>query len=590
MRLALLTLLLIACAEKGTNPGDDSSSPETGDSQDTQIEPVDADGDGDPSVETGGGDCDDADPSVSSLTPEVCDGLDQDCDGLADDDPVDGATWYTDADGDLFGDPDAPLSACERPTGAVADNTDCDDSEFTVKPGATEVCGDGLDNDCDGGAGDCRLEGEIDLATSPSWVGETLGDQLGQGLAGGGDLDGDGHPDLALGNPGEDEAGSRAGAVWVLSGPFDEAGGGDPVVLTGELSEDLAGSALAMLDLDGDGLSELAVGGPGAQDGAGVVWIVSAPTGGSIDQADARLTGGSGVDEAGTTLAAVGDLDDDGWPELAIGAPGAEASAGAVYLIGGDLAGDLDLGEDATAFTGSNSRDGAGAVAGLGDLDGDGRADLAIGAPGEDSAGSDAGAVALLTEAGGGDLGDGALWLGEAEGDAAGTAVAGVGDTNGDGYADVLVGAPNNDAAGDYAGACWLLLGPAAAGGSLSAADAVRTGASAAENAGASLAAPGDIDGDGLADLVVGSPWGDGGASNSGVTWILYGPVSGTASLSASDAELQGEDSYDRSSTALSAAGDLNGDGAPDLLIGAPSSRDGGSDAGKAYLVFGLGL
>ena len=79
--------------------------------------------------------------------------------------------------------------------------------------------------------------------------------------------------------------------------------------------------------------------------------------------------------------------------------------------------------------------------------------------------------------------------------------------------------------AGDYAGACWLLLGPAAAGGSLSAADAVRTGASAAENAGASLAAPGDIDGDGLADLVVGSPWGDGGASNSGVTWILYGPV-----------------------------------------------------------------
>ena len=590
MRIALLSLLLFACAEKAPNPGQDSDPPDSGDSQDTDVAPVDADGDGDPSVETGGGDCDDSDPSVSSLTPEICDGLDQDCDGVADDDPVDGETWYTDADGDLYGDPNAPLSACDRPSGAVADHTDCDDTEFTVKPGAEEVCGDGLDNDCDGSAGDCRLEGKIDLGASPSWVGETLGDQLGAGLAGGGDLDGDGAADLALGNPGEDSAGARAGAVWVLRGPLDETGGDDPIVLTGQVSEDVAGAALAVLDLDGDGLAELVVGGPGGESGAGIVWIVSEPEAGSLSQAGARLVGASGVDEAGTTLGSAGDLDGDGAPELLIGAPGADASAGAVYVIGGALSGEVDLGEAATVWTGERSRDEVGPAAGLGDLDGDGVPDLAIGAPGESSAGENAGAVALLTEPGGGSLADGTLWLGEAEGDAAGVAVAGVGDTDGDGYADVLVGGPNNDDASDYAGACWLLLGPASLGGSLSGADATRTGASAAENAGGSLAAPGDIDGDGFADLVVGSPWGDGGASNSGVAWILYGPVSGTASLSTSDAELQGEDSYDRASTSLAAAGDLNGDGAPDLLIGAPNSRDGGSDAGKAYLVFGLGL
>ena len=96
------------------------------------------------------GDCDDADSAVSPLAAELCNGVDDDCDGSVDEDSaLDVSTWYADADGDGYGDPDSILVACEAPSGHVADATDCDDGAAAVNPDATEVC-DGIDNDCDG--------------------------------------------------------------------------------------------------------------------------------------------------------------------------------------------------------------------------------------------------------------------------------------------------------------------------------------------------------------------------------------------------------------------------------------------------------
>ena len=105
---------------------------------------VDADSDGFVSTD----DCDDASASVFPGGEEVCDGQDNDCDGEIDETPTDGARWYTDADGDDFGDPLSSRRACTPADDEVADATDCDDEVATVFPGAEEIC-DGLDNDCD---------------------------------------------------------------------------------------------------------------------------------------------------------------------------------------------------------------------------------------------------------------------------------------------------------------------------------------------------------------------------------------------------------------------------------------------------------
>jgi hypothetical protein len=110
-----------------------------------------------------GSDCDDADETVSPDGTETCNAIDDDCDGAIDDDDDDVTgveIWYADDDGDGFGNPDDDSEACEAPAGFVADDSDCNDTESTVNPDGTEVCDDGLDNDCDGSDTSCSTCGD----------------------------------------------------------------------------------------------------------------------------------------------------------------------------------------------------------------------------------------------------------------------------------------------------------------------------------------------------------------------------------------------------------------------------------------------
>lgn len=110
----------------------------------------DADGDGFDSDAYDGDDCDDANDQVFPGGTEMCDGLDGDCDGIADSPlPTDAQIWYADTDGDRFGDPDTAVVDCAAPEEHVADGTDCDDGNSAVYPGAPTVVCDGFDNDCD---------------------------------------------------------------------------------------------------------------------------------------------------------------------------------------------------------------------------------------------------------------------------------------------------------------------------------------------------------------------------------------------------------------------------------------------------------
>ncbi|MCB9766124.1 MAG: hypothetical protein H6739_40485 [Alphaproteobacteria bacterium] len=161
--LALLPLALLACKD---SPNTDDTGP---------IGAVDEDGDG----FTVDVDCDDNDAAVHPEATEVCDGIDNNCDSAVDEGVT--TTFYTDADGDLYGDAASPVEACEAPEGAVSDATDCDDGDAAVNPAAVEVC-DGIDNDCDALIDDA--DDSVDLSTTTSWYT---------------DADGDGHgdPDLS---------------------------------------------------------------------------------------------------------------------------------------------------------------------------------------------------------------------------------------------------------------------------------------------------------------------------------------------------------------------------------------------------------
>ncbi len=118
-------------------------------------------------------DCDDTEAAVNPAADELCDGVDNDCDLFVDeDDALDAPTWYADADGDGFGDPDLPSAACAAPSGTVADATDCDDAVAAVNPDATEIC-DGVDNDCDGAVD------EDDASDASSWYADADGDGYG---------------------------------------------------------------------------------------------------------------------------------------------------------------------------------------------------------------------------------------------------------------------------------------------------------------------------------------------------------------------------------------------------------------------------
>ncbi|GDX80010.1 hypothetical protein LBMAG42_18210 [Deltaproteobacteria bacterium] len=528
------------------------------------------------------GDCDDTNPSVNPGADEVCDAAnaDEDCDDAADDADASatGQTrFYADSDRDGYGESTSTSNRCDATAGWVSNNDDCDDGEALAWTGATEVCDDGADNDCSGGDASCALSGTISLSGADVKLtgGGALG-FAGDAVDSAGDGDADGLDDLVVGA----WSYGTGGTVYLVDGASLSSGSlSGYTSVTAEASGDELGYAVAGCgDVGTDSRDDVVFSAPGNGSGKGAIYLwAGGKAAGAASTATDEVDGSSTTDALGSALDCGADVDDDGKIDALGGAPG----AGVAYLYTastltkwGTLTGSADAGS---------------AVAFVHDVDGDGVDDLLVGESQSNKAWLVLGSSALgnVTLSTGAD----AAYTGEATDDSAGTSLAGFGDVDGDGYDDLGIGAPENDSAATAAGSAYVVMGKATpASASLSAADARLRGIDSSDRAGFTVAAAGDSDADGFADVLVGAYYDEAGGTGAGAAYLLYGSSAFAGlSLSAADATFTGESTRDSASEGLAGAADVNGDGADDVIIGAPSEASAGSAAGAVYVLFGGG-
>lgn len=386
------------------------------------------------------------------------------------------------------------------------------------------------------------------------------------------------------------------------------------------------GAAIALLgDLEADGVIDLAVGAPLDADGGpgrGAIWILFMDSDGTVDL-EAKISNTEGGfdgalddgDNFGAAATGIGDLNGDGILDVAVGAPFDDdggSDRGSVWILflqadgtvrdfqkisslAGDFSGELDDGDQFGA-----------SIAMLGDLNSDGITDLAVGAPFDDDNTIDTGAVWILFMNLDGtvkaeqkiSLDAGSFDDSLDTGDQFGRALANIGDLNLDGVPDLGVGTPGDDDGGSDRGSVWVLFlrtdGHVATTQKISATEGEFVAEATLENGdafGETVAFAGDLDLDGISDLVIGAPFDDDGGEDRGAVWILFmnrdGTVNDMQKISASEGELGTLPvNSDRFGTAVAGIGNLDGQRSTDLVVGIPFDDDGGLDKGAIQVLF----
>lgn len=526
-------------------------------------------------------DCNDLNVDIYPGATEICDGQDNDCNDLVDDDPIDGTIYYPDDDGDYYGNQLITITACEAPIGYTYVGGDCDDTNPNTHAYAVEIC-DGEDNDCNS---------LIDDATDED--GDSFDSVCGNDCD---DDDENINPDAieecdGIDNNCDDEVDENSAidaTIWYADDDMDGYGDEFNAITACDQPEGYVAD-----DQDCNDYSDQAFpGGIDLLDGLDNDcdghrdWV-------DLSDVEAKLVGTSSNALTGYTVLGLGDIDGDSYDDIAIGATNESniqgTQAGATYVVHGPISGSTSLGNANATILGETAEAYAGRSLTSCDFDGDGYMDIALGAWGDSTYDNDAGAVYITYGPfpASSTVADARL-VGESESDFAGWTVGCAGDVDADGNDDLLVSAPNYDTNFANAGAVYLIHGPFAGEISLADSEAIILGEAGGDLLGASVSSAGDLNGDGLDDILVGATSNDAGGNGAGATYLLYSPLFGEISLADGDADAKfiGEESGD-TARVITNAGDVDGDGFNDILIGALLADAGGADKGRAYLFYG---
>ena len=319
-------------------------------------------------------------------------------------------------------------------------------------------------------------------------------------------------------------------------------------------------------------------------------------------------------DRFGSAVAAIGDLESDGVIDFAAGAPGDDDGGpdrGAVWVLFMNDDGTVDIEQKISDTEGNlalvsvlddNDQFGS-AVAELGDLNGDGFRDIAVGAPLDDDGGTDRGAVWILFLNADGTvlsrqkISDSVIGLFDIleDNDQFGGAIANIGDLNNDRLPEIAVGARLSDDGGGDRGAVWILFlardGSVLNGRKISDTNGDFAGSlQDGDHFGSSIAGIGDLDADGVEDIAVGATGDDDGGVDRGAVWVLFMNADGTVrfeqKLSEGSGNFGGLNDNDHFGSAVTGLGDYNGDGIVDIAAGAERDNDGGTDRGAVWIMF----
>ena len=437
------------------------------------------------------------------------------------------------------------------------------------------------------------------------------------------------HAFLVVGAPNDDDGQGNAGAVWVLE--LTTLGA---VTYTQKVSQTEGqfsaliddwvrfGISLAPIgDLDDDGVIDMVAGDlDNDENYRGAVWVLFMNTDGTVkahQKIGSNAGGFSGVldpmDEFGHAATGVGDLDHDGVEDIAVGAPlgddgGTDRGAVWILFLNGDgtVKGQQKIADSVGGFESTLTDSGlfGSALTGLGDIDGDERYELAVGAPYDSEVGFRRGAMWILSLNSDGTV-DSAQKINDAHGgfsgvldneDRFGYSIAGLGDIDGNGVGEVAVGAVSDDDGGTDRGAVWILYLRAnrtvRGQTKISSTQGDFAGALGDGDAfGHSVASNGDIDGDGIADLFVGAAYDDDGGPDRGAVWVLLmspgGTVKAHGKISATEGNFPGPLSDGvLFGASIAPLGDLNNDGVADIALSAIVDNDGGAYAGAVWELF----